>query len=186
MNIVLVGKPGCGKSSVTKMLLKDFTHMPIIAGDLLRTERGSGSELGKKIQSLIDKGTLVPDNVINDIIEQELNKPIVFGRYYLIDGYPRTIGQAISLDAMLNIQIVIYFDVEDSVVLKRIEDRSKDSGRADDQDIEITKKRLENYYKDTEPVANYYDTRFILYKVDASKPLDDVYSQVKSIIDGVR
>lgn len=188
MNIVLIGKPGCGKSSATKELSKNNdlgNYRKIVAGDLLRAERASGSELGKEIQSLIDKGNLVPDDVINNIIEQELSKPIPLGKSYLLDGYPRTTNQANALDAMLNISVVIYFDVDDSVILKRIEERGKESGRADDQDPEVTKQRLDNYYKDTAPVVDYYDQRSILHKVDASKSVDDVYKQIKSILDGI-
>jgi adenylate kinase len=184
MNIVLIGKPGSGKGTAADQIAKDYGNKKkIVAGDLLRAERASGSELGKEIQSLIDKGNLVPDEMINNIIEQELGKPISLGTFYLLDGYPRTINQAIALDAMLNISVVIYFDVDDSTILKRIEERGKESGRADDQDTEITKQRLENYYKDTAPVVDYYDQHSILYRVDASKSVDEVYTQIKSILD---
>lgn len=150
----------------------------------MRAERTSGSELGKEIQSTIDRGALVADVMINDIIEQELSKPIGVGQYYLLDGYPRTVNQAKTLDMMLNISTVIYLDVDDATILKRIKERGKASGRADDQDEETTKNRLKAYYEDTAPVIGYYERLGVLYRIDASKSAEDVYVEIKKILDG--
>ncbi len=184
MNIVIVGKPGSGKGTAAEQIAKDYGNRKVVTGDLLRAERTSGSELGKEIQSTIDRGALVPDAMINDIIEQELSKPIGVGQYYLLDGYPRTVNQAKTLDMMLNISTVIYLDVDDATILKRIKERGKASGRADDQDEETTKNRLKAYYEDTAPVIDYYERLGVLYRIDASKSAEDVYVEIKKILDG--
>ncbi len=181
MNIVLIGKPGSGKGSACEQIANEYGHKTIIAGDLVRTERASGSKLGKRIQSIIDKGNLLPNNVINEIIELEFKKETK-ARSFLVDGYPRTVNQAITLDALINVDIVLYFDVSDDIVLKRIEERGKVSGRADDQGIDIVKQRLSNYYKDTYPAVEYYKVQNKLHKLDASKSVSEVYADIKAIL----
>ena len=107
MNIIIMGGPGSGKGTICKKLVNDFNYKLISAGDLLREEKASDSELGKQIATLIDAGNLVPDNVITDIIYNEFKKPTKLGNFFLIDGYPRSIKQAISLTQMINVQNVL-------------------------------------------------------------------------------
>lgn len=183
MNIVLCGLPGCGKGTASDQIVKDYLLTPIVAGDLLRKEKNSKSELGIKISSLIDKGNLVPDEVITELIRKELSN---LKSDCLMDGYPRTTKQAKDLDSMINVDLVIYFNVDDSIVIDRIEKRGKTSGRADDQSIEITKQRLNNYYKDTQPLIEYYKSVDKLFVVDASKSIDDVYKQIKYILNAFK
>ena len=183
MNVILLGKPGSGKGTAGIEIAKDFNFKLISTGDLLRQEKSSGSTIGKQIESIMDRGDLVSDDIINDIIEQELSKPLPIDMYYLFDGYPRTISQARRLDEMLNISAVVYFDVDDATIAERIEQRGKKSGREDDQDSDTTKCRLENYYKDTQPVVDLYENSDRLYKVDASKSAISVYLQIKQLIN---
>jgi adenylate kinase len=184
MNIVLIGKPGSGKGTACKQIADEFGHTVVVAGDLLRTERASGSKLGKRIQSIIDRGNLVPNDMINEIMEQEFKKESN-NPNFLIDGYPRTVMQAISLDQMVKVDLVLYFDVADDIILKRIEERGKVSGRADDQDIEITKQRLSNYYTETYPAVEYYKKQNKLKTLDASKSAEDVYVDILDILGQV-
>src|SRR5574343_258820 len=102
MNIVFIGKPGSGKGTAAAKLAKDLGYKLLVAGDLLREERNSGSKLGKQIKKLIDKGNLVPDEMINEIIINEVKKPTKLNEYHIIDGYPRTAKQAKFLDEILN------------------------------------------------------------------------------------
>ena len=104
MNIVLCGLPGCGKGTASDQIVKDYLLTPIVAGDLLRKEKNSKSELGIKISSLIDKGNLVPDEVITELIRKELSN---LKSDCLMDGYPRTTKQAKDLDSMINVDLVI-------------------------------------------------------------------------------
>lgn len=176
MNIVFIGKPGSGKGTAAAKLAKDLGYKLLVAGDLLREERNSGSKLGKQIKKLIDKGNLVPDEMINEIIINEVKKPTKLKEYHIIDGYPRTAKQAKFLDDILNVSRVFYLDAKDEVITKRILERGKTSGRADDQDKDIIKIRLENYYNEIKPILNHYDDRII--KIDASKSVDEVYEQI--------
>jgi adenylate kinase len=176
MNIIIMGGPGSGKGTICKKLLKDFNYKLISAGDLLREEKSSGSELGKEIATLIDAGNLVPDNVITDIIYNEFKKPIRLGRYFLVDGYPRSIKQAISLSQMINVQIVLWLEVSDETTIKRNLNRGLTSGRPDDANEDIIKKRLDNYKEMSIPIKRYYDDCIV--EIDGEGTPDEVYQRI--------
>jgi len=176
MNIIIMGGPGSGKGTICKKLVNDFNYKLISAGDLLREEKASGSELGKEIATLIDAGNLVPDNVITDIIYNEFKKPIRLGRFFLVDGYPRSIKQAISLSQMINVQIVLWLEVSDETTIKRNLNRGLTSGRPDDANEEIIKKRLDNYKEMSVPIKRYYDDCIV--EIDGEGTPDEVYQRI--------
>ena len=154
MNIIIMGGPGSGKGTICKKLVNDFNYKLISAGDLLREEKASDSELGKQIATLIDAGNLVPDNVITDIIYNEFKKPTKLGNFFLIDGYPRSIKQAISLSQMINVQIVLWLEVSE----------------------EIIKKRLDNYKEMSVPIKRYYNDCIV--EIDGEGTPDEVYQRI--------
>jgi adenylate kinase len=171
-----MGGPGSGKGTICKKLVNDFNYKLISAGDLLREEKSSDSELGKKIATLIDAGNLVPDNVITDIIYNEFKKPTKLGNFFLIDGYPRSIKQAISLSQMINVQIVLWLEVSDETTIKRNLNRGLTSGRPDDANEDIIKKRLDNYKEMSIPIKRYYDDCIV--EIDGEGTPDEVYQRI--------
>jgi len=187
MNIVLIGKPGCGKGTQNKLITERFNLISIISGDLLRTEKKSGSKLGKEIESIIDKGNLVPDEIIDKIIEEYLVKcgiKELIPTGYIFDGYPRTINQSKKLDELVDIDIVFFLDVDQDTLVKRILERGKTSGREDDQDRDIIIQRMDNYKKDTEPIKEYYINKLVT--LDGTKDVDQIHLEIiKSFIQKV-
>ncbi len=176
MNIVIMGPPGAGKGTMTKRLVDEFNYKLICAGDLLRAEKASGSELGKKIASIIDDGNLVPDSMITKIIYDEIRKPVELGKYFLIDGYPRTVKQATELDQMINVQIVLWLNISDETTVSRNLKRGLTSGRPDDANEEVIRKRLQNYNDLSFPLKNFYEKNIV--EIDAEGTVDEVYKRI--------
>lgn len=181
MNLVIMGPPGAGKGTICNKIIKEYNYKLICAGDLLREEKASGSELGKEIASIIDDGNLVPDKMITDIILRELKNPIKQKTFYLIDGYPRTKKQAESLDSMLNITKVIWLNVSGETTIKRNLERGKTSKRPDDSSVEVIEERLREYNKVSKELKGFYKGR--LTEIDGEGTIDEVYYElIKSII----
>ena len=176
MNIIIMGGPGSGKGTICKKLIEEFNYKLICAGDLLREEKSSGSELGKQIGKLIDAGNLVPDNIITDIIYNEFKKPTKLGNFFLIDGYPRSIKQSISLSQMINVQIVLWLEVSDETTIKRNLNRGLTSGRPDDANEDIIKKRLDNYKEMSVPIKKYYYDCIV--EIDGEGTPDEVHQRI--------
>jgi adenylate kinase len=179
-NIVIMGKPGSGKGTLSKRLTEEFGYKLVCAGDLLREEKSKGTELGKKISKLIDKGNYVPDNVINKIILSEISKPVKINEFFIIDGYPRTIEQAMYLDTILNIPIIIWLNVSDETTINRNIERGKISGRPDDKNVDIIKQRLKNFSKDSLPIKDFYKDRII--NINGELSIDEVYGEIMDLL----
>ena len=171
-----MGPPGAGKGTIANRLKDDFEYKLVAAGDLLRAEKDSGSELGKKIASIIDGGNLVPDNIIDSIIYKEIKTPMRITESFLIDGYPRSASQATMLEQMINVPIVIWINISDKTTIKRNLKRGLTSGRADDSTEEIIKTRIENYKLTCEPIKKWYGNRLI--EIDGEGTIDEVYKRV--------
>ena len=157
---IIFGPPGAGKGTQASAIVERYNVKHISTGELLRSEIAAGTELGKKAQTLISAGSLVPDEVVEGMIETQFNT-VKDVEGFLLDGFPRTLAQAEALDAMLakrgeEITAVIGLQISDDVVRERIAHRATVEGRADDAKEEVINHRIQTYHTQTEPLIDYY------------------------------
>ncbi|MEE9272219.1 MAG: adenylate kinase [Robiginitomaculum sp.] len=186
MNIVLFGPPAAGKGTQAKIITKDRGFLQLSTGDMLRTARLSGSELGKKVAGIMDRGDLVSDTIVIALIEEQLdNNKDAPG--FIFDGFPRTVKQAKALDNSLKergmtVDSVIRLCVDDTVLIGRIQKRFLEEGRKDDN-VESFKIRLGNYNKQTEPLLPFYAAQGKLAEVDGLADIETVAEHVARVLD---
>lgn len=185
-NIVLFGPPGAGKGTQSKMLVTEKNLIHLSTGDLLRSEKEEGTELGLKAKVLMDQGKLVPDEVVIGMIQHKLegNKDV---NGFIFDGFPRTEKQAEALDQLLEdhdtqISGMIALEVEDEELIARLLERGKDSGRPDDQNREVIENRLKVYQKETAVLKNYYQKQGKFTSINGLGTLDEVFGRLNTAI----
>lgn len=188
MKIILFGPPAAGKGTQAEIISREYNVSHISTGDILRAAVKEGTELGVLAQSYMEKGELVPDDVVIGIINEVLIKSDS-GNGFMLDGFPRTIPQAEALDEALNkanmgIDAVISIEVKDEEILVRIENRQKIEGRKDDS-VEVAKNRLEVYRNQTEPLKDYYSNANKLMEVDGLGKIDEVFDRIKTVLDSI-
>ncbi|HUO91504.1 MAG TPA: adenylate kinase [Rhizomicrobium sp.] len=188
MNLVLFGPPGAGKGTQAKILQEKRGLPQLSTGDMLRAAIAAKTPLGKQVEGILAKGDLVSDDIVIKIIAERYDQPDCAGGA-VFDGFPRTIAQAVALDEMLaarrkKIDVVIELKVDDAVLLKRVEQRIKESGgvtRSDDTP-ETLKARLAVYYKNTAPLLDYYRKQGKLETVDGMAPVEAVTRAIATAI----
>lgn len=186
LNIVIFGPPGAGKGTQSQLIIDQFNLIHLSTGDILRGEIAQGTELGIKAKSIMDRGDLVPDEVVIGMIRSILEKnPNAKG--FIFDGFPRTTAQAESLDQMLNklntsISTMLSLDVDDDELTKRLLERGKSSGRADDANESIIRNRIKEYNKKTAPLKKFYTKQ---NKLQSIKGVGSVYSINTKICDAI-
>ncbi|RLF97393.1 adenylate kinase [Thermococci archaeon] len=204
MRIVVLGPPGAGKGTQAEMLERELGLKHLSTGDILREEVRKGTELGKRAEKYMKSGELVPDDLIVEMMEKEISKYDNF----VLDGFPRNLKQAEALDKMCRIDKVILLEVPDEVILERLSLRRscpkcnrvyhlkynppKENEicdycgvklyQRDDDKEEVIKKRLEVYRKETEPIAKFYREKGILVKVNGSKSIEEIFSDIKGVL----
>jgi adenylate kinase len=181
LNIILFGPPAAGKGTQAKRLVDEKGLVQLSTGDMLRAAIANGTELGKRVQAIMDKGDLVSDDIVIALIEENLPAAEAAGGA-IFDGFPRTLAQAEALDAMLTgrgvkIDRVVRLKVDDAVLLQRITKRFEDMGRADDNP-ESFKVRLAAYNTQTAPLLPYYEGQGKLVEVDGMMAMDAVAKAV--------
>ena len=187
MNIVLFGKPGSGKGTHAKYLEEKLGLISICTGDLIRQHMKAETPLGLIFKDHIDKGHLVPSELAVQLVQLVIDDN-PYAKGYLFDGSPRTVAEAIDLDAFLlemgkKIDVVIGLEVEDEeVLIKRILDRGLTSGRVDDTDETVIRERLAEYYRKTSPVVDYFKTVGIYRKIKSDAELNEVRKEIESHI----
>lgn len=186
-NIVLFGPPGSGKGTQSEKLIVKYGFKHLSTGDLLRKEMKDGTPLGMEAKSLIEQGRLVPDEVVIGMISSALDaNPGVNG--FLFDGFPRTVAQAEALDKLLaekqsQIDAVLFLVVNEEELIKRLVGRAQTSGRLDDADPEVQRKRQEVYKNETLPVAGYYSNFNKVSKLDGEGSIDEIFERICQAID---
>ena len=187
LNIVLFGPPGAGKGTQSEKVLKKYNLVHLSTGDLFRLHLNNETALGLEAKKYMNKGDLVPDEIVIGMVEDKINKSSnVIG--FVFDGFPRTINQAIALDNMLekkNIPIkqMIALKVEEKELIKRIQNRAKTSGREDDKSIDKINNRIQVYNQETKPVADYYKKHDKYSEVDGIGEIDEIFIKLCSKID---
>ncbi len=210
MRLVLLGPPGAGKGTQAKRIAGKYQIPHISTGDILRENLSAGTKLGLKAKTYMDKGELVPDNVLIDIIKERLSEPDCSSGF-LLDGYPRTISQAEALKQILadtSLDMVLNVAVPDEELLKRLSGRrmckcgasyhtqfnppkimnvcdvcgSTLYQRDDDKEIAI-KNRLKVYTKQTQPLIDYYSSESMLKTVEGTGSIDKIFAEITSILD---
>ncbi|OFY38251.1 MAG: adenylate kinase [Bacteroidetes bacterium GWF2_38_335] len=187
LNVVLFGPPGAGKGTQAKSLLTEYDLLHISTGDILRMEIADETALGIEAKKVIENGQLVPDNIVIGMIGALLEKN-TDANGFIFDGFPRTRVQAEALDKLMeemgwNINILITLDVPDNEVVKRILIRGKNSGRADDQNIDVIENRLKVYHEITSPVIEYYKAQKKYRSINGTGAVDEVFERICDVID---
>ncbi|MBS1578359.1 MAG: adenylate kinase [Bacteroidetes bacterium] len=186
-NIILFGPPGSGKGTQSKLLIEKYGLVHLSTGDLLRSEIAAKTALGIEAKALMDKGQLVPDEVVVGMISSVLDaKPNAKG--FLFDGFPRTEAQSEALDNLLKLKkseigVVLALDVNEDELIKRLINRALTSGRSDDANPEVQKRRQEVYKKETLPVAAYYNKFNKVVHVKGEGTVEEIFSSLCSEID---
>lgn len=185
-NLVLFGPPGSGKGTQSEKLIEKYGLIHLSTGDLLRKEMKAGTPLGNEAKSLIEKGQLVPDEVVVGMISTALDaNPDAKG--FLFDGFPRTIAQAEALDKLLAlkktaIHAVLFLMVNEEELINRLVGRAKTSGRLDDADPNIQRKRQEVYKNETLPVAGYYQNQDKVHRIEGEGSIDEIFDRICNTI----
>ena len=208
MNLIMLGPPGAGKGTQAKMLVEKLGIPQISTGDMLRAAVAEGTELGKKAKEYMDKGQLVPDEVVIGIVKERLSKPDC-EKGFILDGFPRTVPQAEALDKILEemgkrIDYVINIVVPDEEILKRLTGRRtckkcgamyhviynppKQEGvcdkcggelyQRDDDKEETIKNRLKVYAEQTAPLVDYYRKKGVLVDIDGTKSINEIFEEI--------
>ena len=186
-NIILFGPPGSGKGTQSEKLITHYGLKHLSTGDLLRKEMKEGTPLGMEAKSLIQKGQLVPDEVVVGMISSALDaNPEVPG--FLFDGFPRTVAQARALDNLLDlkktaIDVVLALQVNEEELINRLINRAQTSGRMDDADPEIQRNRQNVYKNETLPVAEYYAKFDKVEMVEGEGTIDEIFDRLQKSID---
>ena len=188
LNIVIFGAPGSGKGTQSDLIKKNLNLAHISTGDVLRQEMKNESELGKIAKGYIEKGQLVPDDLICDMLANTLDA-LANAKGVIFDGFPRTIPQAEALEKILakrrmEVSILLDLQVDDEELMKRLLERGKISGRSDDNEETILS-RLQVYHSQTAPLAEYYKEKGKHVIIKGVGTIEEIFCRIKEAIDRI-
>ena len=184
---ILFGPPGAGKGTQAAAMVEKYNLHHISTGALLRKEIAAGTELGLQAKALIENGCLVPDEVVEGMIENEF-KSVTGVEGFLLDGFPRTIPQAEALDVILaktseEVTSTVSIMIPDSMIMERIKGRALKEGRADDASEDIINNRIVTYHNQTEPLIEYYSNTGKYKEVDGTGSIEEVRDRIFAVMD---
>ena len=187
LNLVLFGPPGSGKGTQSAKLIDKYQLIHLSTGDILRGELAAKTPLGLEAKKKMDKGELVPDEVVIGMISNKLDQN-AGAKGFIFDGFPRTTAQAEALDKLLKekgtpISIMLALEVEKQELVNRLLNRGKGSGRADDQDLSVIENRITVYNRETAVVANYYKGQGKLKAIQGMGTIEDIFGRICQAID---
>jgi adenylate kinase len=188
LNVLLLGPQGAGKGTQAKRISAEYGIPHIASGEILRAEMDAGTELGKRVKDVYDRGDLVSDDLMIELIRNRLEQPDTESGFVL-DGFPRTTVQAEALDSMFNdigrnFSVAFALQIPDEVAFDRLRRRAEVEGRADDTD-EAIQRRLDNYHRETEPLIEYYRTRGNLVPIHGNRSENEVFAEIQRALEQV-
>jgi adenylate kinase len=188
LNILLLGPQGAGKGTQAKRISTEYGLPHIASGEILRSEMAAGTELGRRVKDVYDRGDLVSDDLMIELIRTRLAEPDTEAGF-ILDGFPRTTVQAEALDAMFGeigrrFNVVLVLQIPDEVAFQRLRRRAQIEGRKDDTD-EAIRRRLENYHRETEPLIEYYRARGNLVPIHGDRSENEVFAELQAALEQV-
>lgn len=207
MNIILFGHPGSGKGTEAKLIEKKFRIKHISTGDIFRDIVKEDTELGRMVKGLIEKGNLVPDNITIEILRERISRDDCENGF-ILDGFPRNLNQAKELDKFVKMDKIIHINVSDETAMKRLSERwqcrdcntiygltikpkndnlcdecGKELYQRDDDKPEFTRKRMNIYHEQTQPVIDFYKNKGNYYLIDGEKGVDEIFKDICNILE---
>jgi adenylate kinase len=187
LNLVLFGPPGAGKGTQAEYLVKSFGLIHLSTGDLLRSEMAKGTKLGNEAKNFMEKGELVPDEVVIGMIKNKLEENKA-AKGFIFDGFPRTVEQAKALDSLLNengtpISGMLSLEVEKQELIDRLLSRGKISGRADDQDQTVIENRINVYNEKTMPLIEYYKKQGKHFGINGMGSIEEIAGRLQKAVE---
>ena len=188
LNVLLLGPQGAGKGTQAARISAEYDIPHIASGEILRSEMQAGTELGRRVKDVYDRGDLVSDDLMIELIRTRLGQTDTDAGF-ILDGFPRTTRQAEALDEMFgdigrSFNVVFALQIPDEVAFERLRKRAEIEGRADDTD-EAIRRRLENYHRETEPLIEYYRARGNLVPVHGDRSENEVVAEIQSALEQV-
>ena len=188
LNVLLLGPQGAGKGTQAMRISEEYGIPHIASGEILRAEMSADTDLGRRVKEVYDRGDLVSDDLMIELIRNRLEQPDTESGFVL-DGFPRTTVQAEALDSMFadigrNFSVAFALQIPDEVAFERLRRRAEVEGRADDTD-EAIQRRLDNYHRETEPLIEYYRTRGNLVPIRAERSENRVFADIQQALEQV-
>jgi adenylate kinase len=185
LDVIILGPPGAGKGTQAKRIAEDAEIPHIATGDIIRSMKEEDSELGREVKAVYDRGDLVSDDLMIELIRERLSQADT-GQGFVLDGFPRTLPQAESLDALLDdldreVSVVLDFQLPDDVAVDRLHGRAVAEGRSDDTP-DVIRHRLDVFHEQTTPVAEHYRAKGILVGIPAARTVDEVFAEVQDVL----